>query len=213
MANERAPEPAEVIRRALEARIAQVHVSLPVRVETYDSATQKVSCKPLVMSYYRDENDERQAESLPIINGVPVAFPQGGGYSLTFPIQPGDIGMVIWSELSMDRWLSGTGQEVDPGIDHRNALADGVYVPGVRPFGSPLAGVPADHAALGQTNGVRVHLRESTICIGDEDGSGFLALADSVENELQNISMVLNANFGPHTYDPGMVGTSQAKGK
>jgi hypothetical protein len=133
VATERAPELAEVIRQAIESRVAQVNVSLPARVERYDAATQKVDAKPLVMSFYRDETDTRRPESLPIVASVPVAFPQGGGYALTFPLQVGDIGTLVWSQLSLDRWLSGQGQEVDPEIDHLHGLSDGIFFRGCAP--------------------------------------------------------------------------------
>jgi len=210
----RAPELAEVIRVALEARIAQVNVCLPARVEKYDAATQKADVKPLVMMFYRDESDERQVESLPVIASVPVAFPQGGGYCLTFPIKAGDIGIIQWSQLSLDRWLSGHGQEVDPEIDHIHGLSDGIFIPGLRPFGAPLKGVPSDHAALGTENGIRIHLRNDIISIGDEYGNDWIALASKVAAELNAVASAAGAS----TYIYGVasgggVGATQAAAK
>lgn len=208
MATERAPELAEVMRRALDARIAHINVSLPARVESYDASTQKVNAKPLVMSFYEDEEGNRQPEQLPVIASVPVAFPQGGGYSLTFPLAIGDIGTLVWSQLSLDRWLSGTGAEVDPEIDHLHGLSDGIFFPGLRPFGAPLEGVPSDHAALGASNGVRIHLRGDVICIGDESGSDKIARADLVEAAIEGLR-----SAGGITYTVPSVGSDQGRVK
>jgi len=211
---ERAPELAEFIRKALDARLAHVNVSLPGRIEKYDAGQQKADVKPLIMTAFDDESDDRQVLSIPIITNVPVAFPQGGGYSLTFPLAAGDLGLIVWSNLSLDRWLAGQGQEVDPEVDHLHQLSDGIFIPGIRPFGSALRGVPDDHAAIGATDGIRIHLRGDSICIGDEDGSDNLALANKVKLELQALASAAGA--GTYVYGTasgGGVDASQAKGK
>jgi hypothetical protein len=205
---ERAPELAEVIRNAIESRLAHVNVSLPARVESFDATTQKVNAKPLVMSFYVDEAGNRQPQALPVIAGVPVAFPQGGGYALTFPLAVGDIGTLVWSQLSLDRWLSGTGAEVDPEFDHLHGLSDGIFFPGLRPFGAPLAGVPSDHAVLGVPGGVAIHLYEDRVGIGGD--ADYLALAAKVDAELALIATGINTT---HTYTvTGSVAASRAKG-
>lgn len=215
MGNERAPELAEVIRNALEARIAHINVSLPARIESYDATTQKANVKPLVMMFYRDEEDERQVEPMPVITAVPVAFPSGGGYCLTFPLKQGDIGTIVWSQLSLDAWLAGHGQEVDPEVDHLHGLSDGIFIPGLRPFGAPLPDVPSDHAALGANGGVRIHLRGDQICIGDESGSDAIALAGPVNAALAALKAVIATRSGPPItpYTLPDVSAEQAKAK
>src|SRR5882724_5519500 len=89
--SERAPTPAEVIRRALETMRVDLRKSLPVVVTAYDAAHQKVSCKPLIKDAFTDEEDNRQVESLPVITGCPVVFPGAGGYRFTCPISDGNL--------------------------------------------------------------------------------------------------------------------------
>ena len=89
MPSERAPELAEVIRRAIEARLLELHVALPVKVTRYDASKQLVDVKPLVRRAFADEAGARQVESFPVIPSVPVLFPGAGGFQLTFPISDG----------------------------------------------------------------------------------------------------------------------------
>ena len=106
---------------------------------------------------------------------------------------------------------------MDPEFDHLHGLSDGIFIPGVRPFGAPLAGVPTDHAAIGLSNGLRIHMRGSVITIGDESGSDFIALAAKVDAELGSIATAIGSTPGFHgtgSYThSGSVGASQAKAK
>ncbi len=208
MPSERAPELAEVIRRAIEARLLDVHVSLPVKVVKYDAAKQRVDVKPLVRRAAFGEDGARTAESMPVIPGVPVLFPGAGGFQLTFPICDGSTkvdgtpdtpeattGLVIFAEASLDKWLSGKGEEVDPEIDHTHALPDAVFLPELRTFINPRPNVPTDHAALGSAAGVQLHFRGTLIAAGEEAGNDFVALAKKVGDTLKRLQVVLNALF------------------
>lgn len=160
MSSTRGPTLAEVIRRSIDARLLDLRVCLPAVVTSYDASKQMVSVQPLLKQVYEDEEGARQVESLPIVNGVPVVFPGGGGFRLTFPIvdgqtlvgasvPPATTGILVFTDRSLDRWLSGSGAEVDPEIDHDHHLADAVFIPGLHPFGSPLSSAPATKLTLG----------------------------------------------------------------
>jgi hypothetical protein len=108
-------------------------------VESYDATTQKASVQPLIKrGYYDEKGGVRQAESLPIITGVPVLFPGGGGCRITWPIAVGDTVLLVFSEASLDKWVV-TGGEVDPRDDRRHSLSDAVAIPGLRPFKNATA--------------------------------------------------------------------------
>lgn len=160
MSSTRKPTMSETLRAWIDACRADLRVALPARVTSYDADKQMVSVQPLIKQVYEDEEGVRQVESLPIVNGVPVVFPGGGGYRLTFPIvdgqtkvgtsiPPATIGLLVFADRSMDRWLSGDGSEVDPEIDHDHHLADAVFLPGLRAFGAPLSSAPTDKLTLG----------------------------------------------------------------
>jgi len=202
----RAPSLAEVIRRHIEQAADELHTCLPGVVTVWDAATQRADVKPLIRHAWLDEADARQVESLAVCTGVPVQFMAAGGFALTCPIStganglgPATTGTLFFSEASLDRWLSGTGAEVDPEIDHRHTLSDGIFVPGLNPFSAPLAGIPTDHAFLGAVNGVGIHLRAGIICVGDEAGSDFVALAAKVATQLD----ALKTAFTTWTPVPG----------
>lgn len=158
----RRPRRSEVISRAVEAALKRLPRALPVRVVKYEPNIQRVACKVLVMRPFFDEEDARQVESIPVIPGVPVVFPgANGSFRTTVPISdgslqingetvPATIGLLIWADRSLDKWLSGTGAEVDPEFDHANSIADAFFQPGLNPFGAPLAYAPTDRMTIGR---------------------------------------------------------------
>ena len=124
------PTLGEVFRSALDARLGDVHVAIPARVESYDSGSNRISAQPLIRRGVINEDGERVAERLPIITEVPVIFPGSGGIRIKFPISTGDNVLLIFSESSLDKWLS-RGGDVDPLDDRRNSLSDAIAIPGL----------------------------------------------------------------------------------
>ncbi len=109
------PSLAKVIGDAIQARLAALRVGLPAKVVSYDAAAQRVSVKPLIQDRYVDlATGAETSEDLPVIVDVPVLFPQGGGYRITFPLAVGDVGWLQFADRSLDVWLN-RGGVVDPG--------------------------------------------------------------------------------------------------
>lgn len=76
----------------------------------------------------------------PVLLNVPVQFPSGGGFTLTFPVHVGDECIVLFNDRQIDNWLtSGTG--LPPSIGRLHDLSDGIAIVGVRNNTRALAGV------------------------------------------------------------------------
>ena len=165
------PQLGEVIRDAIEAYLADTHTSLPGKIVSYNAALQQASVQPLIKRGWIDEEGNRQSDSLPVVNNVPIVFPGGGGFRITFPIQSGDTCLLVFSSGSLDTWLS-KGGEVDPNDDRRHDLSDAIAIPGLRPFSSPLATAHAAMATVGSDAGVaQIHFNPAEVLIG---GTGAL---------------------------------------
>lgn len=161
----RTPTLAEVLRASISGTLENVHTAIPGRVTSYNAATQQADIEPLIQAAYLDEEGERQVAKLPVVTGCPVAFPGGGGFTLIYPLQPGDTGLLIFSEASIDKWMS-TGGNVDPDVDHRFALSDGIFVPGIRPFSSPRSTSGATGLAVGLDAGHQIQIDLTGIRLG-----------------------------------------------
>jgi hypothetical protein len=158
--NERGLRRQEAIALALEAFGRRIYKSLPAKVVRVDASKRSVDCKVLVQRPFIDETDARQVESIPVIPSVPLALPpffcppiSDGSLVFGGSILPATQGMLVWCDRSIDRWLSGNGQEVDPEVDHENALTDAWFMPGVFPYGAVPFALPQDCIAIGDTTG------------------------------------------------------------
>lgn len=145
----RNPKLAEVVGVALDARLEELMVCVPARVERYDSSLQLVDAQPLVKRTHEDEEGNRVLERMPVITNVPVVFPGGGGFGLRFPIARGDTVLLVFAADPLDAWKS-LGGEVDPGEEGRFGLHDAVAIPGLRDFAHPRAGMPSAHIVVGR---------------------------------------------------------------
>lgn len=201
--NVRAPTLAETIRAALDSWGAERPQGCPGVVTKWDAGKQRANVAILIKKPYRDEDDERQVESAGVVPGVPVIFPGAGPWRITFPISDGSLeisgtkirattGWLAFSDRSMDRWLSGTGGEVDPEFDHFNAPADAVFYPGLNPFGLPIGDVATDHITIGMEGGPQIHIRKDMIIHGDESGAVFLPHGPHVETRIKNLEDAVN---------------------
>lgn len=207
----RAPSQSFVIEQHIRAALASLRTCMVGRVVRYDADAQQVDVQPLVKDWYTDEEGARVVEAVPVIANVPVQFLTAGGFTFTVPIVASDtngtIGTLWFAERSLDRWLAGTGGTVDPEVYLRHALTDGIFMPGVSPFGAPMSvAPPTDHATAGSITGKRLHFHESLIIAGDSAAAQFMAKANDVLSELQDVASTLAGHVhtaGTLTAPPG----------
>lgn len=190
----RTPTLPEVIRFAIDARLRDVHVALPGRVESYDAEEQKADVKPMVRDLVPTRNGEEVEETLPIIPNVPVMFPRGGTYFITFPLAVGDFVLLVFNERSIDNWASGNGAEKNPDDFRTHNLTDAVAIPGFYPFSQAIGESSIDsNMVLGKDGGSTVHIKDDgEIHLGKENPSEFVALAQKVLNNLTSLQTWLD---------------------
>lgn len=191
----RSPTLAELLQAAMTFRQERLHTSLPGRIETYDPATQTADVQPLIQrTLVASDGTELDPESLPILHDVPVAFPRGGGFYLTWPLQAGDLVHLIFVERSTDQYRASGGEETRP-LDFRmHSLADAVAYPGFYPSGLALSDAHPENAVLGAESGAQIHVRpDGEVHLASNDAADYVALAGLVKDELEALQTKLNA--------------------
>lgn len=195
----------EIISAAVQAEAANIYTCIPAKVVKWDANKQRANCQILVKRVYENEEGERKTKSHAVVTGVPLQIDGAGGYRTTYPISDGNAtidnaqapattGWLCFSHVSLDKWLSGDGKEVDPEIDHYHAPTDAFFLPGLKPFGAPWDDVPTDHMTIGKDGSadVQIHLTGSLGRLGAESGAEFLAMFETFLGDLKSFVTTLN---------------------
>lgn len=192
----------EAVRAAIIKELSQIHTCLPGRIETYDYTVQQASVTPLIKKRFKNGD----ILSMPIIENVPVVWPRGGGASLTFPLVQGDGVLLVFSERSMDNWLS-VGDEAEPGGPAMFDLSDAIAVPGLNPFSVESLAASEDSIQIIYNDAFISIDTEGAITV--DNGSGSVSIASDgvidIDNGSGTISIdgsgQVNINSGNLTVD------------
>jgi hypothetical protein len=127
----------------IEGRLKDLHTCLPGIIVSFDPATQTASVQPAIKRIFT----ERGAVNLPVCVDVPVAFPGGGDFWLTFPVKAGDECILLFSERAIDFWHANGGTQL-PAEYRMHDLSDGIAQVGLNSQTKKLTALQMDGAEL-----------------------------------------------------------------
>jgi hypothetical protein len=145
-------DPDEAFRSGTDGRLARVWTALPGIVSSFDRSRMTCVVQPSVMVPVYGENGTRTPTAIPAIPDVPIVFPNGGGYLLTFPVSAGDEVLLVFAARRIDFWWASGG--VQPSHDLRmHDISDAFAIPG--PWSQPRrpSSVPTQGASLRSEDG------------------------------------------------------------
>ncbi len=157
------------IKQGVLAALKDLHTAMPGIVESFDATTQLATIQPAIRRIFitRDGDTEILTPSdLPLLINVPVVFPRGGGFSLTFPVEKGDECLLVFCERSIDNWHK-TGKVKKPGARRFHSLSDATAFVG-------LSSVPNK---IPNYDPINVQLKK-------DDGSVFIRLNDDTSLDI-----------------------------
>jgi len=152
------PQIYDAIKSAINAGL---HVSLPARIESFDSVTQTCTCQPMV----KDTTQSGAYVPFPVLVGLPVQFPGGSQFTVTFPLAQGDEGLVVFSDIDTGAWLD-TGNVSTPDTPRQHHLSDGFFLPGTRSNAKKLSEFKTDAIVVGKQGDVGVRVSASKVELG-----------------------------------------------
>ena len=139
----------------IDNKLMDVHTALPAIIISFDPEKRTVSAQPTIQRVFSEGEGKAGADNLPPCVDVPVVFPMGGGYELTFPINKGDECLLIFAERCIDSWFE-TGRPSEPADFRQHDLSDAFAIVGVRSLANKQP-VWADGVELhGNGNHVRI---------------------------------------------------------
>ncbi len=208
----RSPDLAEVLRAAIDQRLAGVHVCMPGRIVSYDPATQTADVQPTIKNVL-DVDEGVEVLAYPVIASVPIAHPRAGAWFVHLPLVAGDSVVLVFAERSMDEWrVRGGSAQIDPGDLRKHHLSDAIAIPGnLYPDAQALSSAAfGDGLSLGKSDGSTIHVKASgEVAIGSLNPTDAVATANNVMLRLNELKAAFLAvavapiGVAPPVVDPG----------
>ena len=207
------PTLAEVIVKAIEARIFDLHTGLPARVLSYDPDSQSAEVQPLLNRVFLNADQELETLEIPPLKNVPVQYPAGNGWHISYRLAAGDVVYLTFAERSLDKWLDTAGVlTVDPADSRKHDLSDAIAIPGIRTRSAAVPD-PGDDLVLGKEDGsievrlsptqIAVNAGGTTIIVRDDgtvdlgDGATQAAVLGDALDTWLTTSLTVSTAFGP----------------
>jgi len=149
---ERANDPQEALRAALDGRQAQIWTALPGIIESFDAEKGTCKVQPAIQAKVRAKDGTISDVKLPVLVDCPVVFPHGGGWTMTFPLAEGDECLVVFASRCIDSWWESGGVQVQAEL-RMHDLSDGFIIPGPCSKGKVPSSVSTDQVELRNADG------------------------------------------------------------
>ena len=124
--------------RLIDRIFQKLRVAVPAVVQTFTpgpppTVSVLIATNELVLTNQGGAtvNLQTQGVQLPVLTDVPIVFPRGGGFNLTFPVQPGDEVLLVFSDTSIDEWLQSGGVNNNQVSQRRHSLSDAIAILGL----------------------------------------------------------------------------------
>tara|TARA_R110000744_G_scaffold48819_2_gene106340 strand:+ start:288 stop:1082 length:795 start_codon:yes stop_codon:yes gene_type:complete len=117
---------AGVIKQGMTNFMKDVHTALPGKIVEFDPVNQTAKVQLLIRRVFKGD----RPLDLPQLINVVVWQARAGGYSITFPIQPEDECLVLFSERSLDNWFKQSGVQT-PTDFRMHSLSDAICLVGM----------------------------------------------------------------------------------
>lgn len=187
--------PREVIDRIMLDWRSATHSAFPAQISAYDAALGTVDVVPGIQREVPTDNPTEPwaLEKLPLLYNVPVMWPRGGGFAMTFPLRAGDWVLVVCAEQSTLLWRQTGLTHEAPGLIDPFGLNGLVALPGWFPDSAKLQGVSSSELVIGTEDGTTA-LRmnaNGTVRVGDADTSVHLKTDGTVHVGADGVPLAL----------------------
>lgn len=197
--SERTQDLIEYQKRLQDMFGIELHVAMPGIVQSVDYNKQTCTVQPAIRARLNYEGTPTWVD-LPLLLDVPFFILSGGGYSITFPIKPGDDCLVIFGDNCMDAWWQSGG--IQNQVERRyHDLSDGFALIGFKSQPQRINNYSA-----------------SSVQIRNNEGSAYIELSGNTINIVGNVNIkggnttIDGKIFLGHTHSGIMPGGSNTGG-
>lgn len=206
----------EMVRRMF----LEINTSIPGEIVFFNPVLQTATIKPCVRSVTINQEGEKRTIDLPEILMCPVWFPYGNssGFSMTYPVNPKDQCLIIFSQRSFDNWLI-HGSIQDPAEKDRprsHSYNDAIALVGLIPAPSAIPLFQSDGIEMrnkGRTSYHKVSdLSQERLVFKDETGCQETLTAAGTISRIASASISSTSPLHKFEGDMQLDGSLQAIG-
>lgn len=140
----------------MDSLLADVRVSSPGIIQSFDSAKGTVEVQLSVKEQRRDSDGKLHWEQVPLLVDVPLFVLSGGNFSITSPVKKNDECLVIFGDTGMDWWWQNGGVQQALGT-RRHDLSDGFALVGFRSLPNSVSNY--------STNSLQIRNKDKSVLI------------------------------------------------
>jgi len=171
------------IKEGIANRLKDLHTSMPGIIQSFDPVTQTASIQPTIKRVFITREGVTETlipANLPILINVPVQFPRGGGFSLTFPVKKGDECLIMFAERAIDTWHKFGGIR-EPNAKRFHHLSDATAIVGLSSLPNKVPAYSATATQIKKDDGSAV------ISLNNDSSVDIIADSDITATSLANI--------------------------
>jgi hypothetical protein len=187
-----------------ESLLKDTHTCLPGKVLSFDATKQTAQVQPLIQRLFVGDGAGTGWVDLPPCVDVPVQFPAGGPFVLTFPVAAGDECLLVFSERAIDFWWDRGGVQ-QPSEVRMHDLSDAFAIVGISSKPRFLSSVATDAVELRTRDGTtvlrmeagRIILNADAVFLGSATGTEPAVLGATLSSYLASLATALIAHTHP----------------
>jgi hypothetical protein len=193
------------IRIALDDRLSKTWTTMPGIITKIDLTRMTCSVQVTIQGMIEDEKGVITPINISELGDVPIVFPTGGGFTLTFPLAVNDEVLVCFADRCIDSWWQSGGYKNKPMEARMHDLSDGFAIPGPKSLPNILPAISSSEVQLRNKLG--------TVVVGITAG-GKISIkntATDLKEVLTDLQSLLNTFMGTLAgFSGGGAATSQA---
>lgn len=177
------------MRQVLLGHQSEIWTAIPGYINTVNLSNMTCTVQPTVIVNVADPNGNAIPTKLPLLLDVPIVFPCGGGFMVSFPVAVNDEVLVIFASRCIDGWWQSGGAQKESEFRFHD-LSDGFAIPGPR-------SVPNVPTSISSTD-LQVRNKAGTVYLSLTSGGKFKMVnpTTNLTAVLTNLESALNVFMG-----------------
>ncbi len=195
------------IKGLIDSKLASVHTTTVGVIESFNAEKQTAVIRPAIKKIVTTETKNTiiyNTSEYPLLVNVPVIFPGGGDWFMTFPVQEGDECLIFSMERSIGNWNKNGGVQDPSNYRRKLSFKDAVAMVGIQSQVTSLPSFNASEPELRNRDG-SVKLTMTDDGIKMMDGADNAVRFSSLETAYNQLKTDLNNLVTKYNTDMGLI--------